>query len=256
MDIQSDDLDALREAKALLTHPGIAARITGLIGMPVEKGFAMLPDNWQGKIGRITQASLTKAVKTAVMTMKAAPGEAASSRWHQLMAAASGGIGGFFGLAALAVELPISTTIMLRSIADIARSEGEPIREIGSQLACLEVFALGGTDDGDDAGYFAVRAALSQAMRDAARHLSRRGLTDTGAPALVRLIVLISKRFGIQVSEKVAAQAIPAIGAAGGAVINTLFINHFQDVARGHFTVRRLERRYGHETIASVFEAL
>jgi hypothetical protein len=34
-------------------------------------------------------------------------------------------VGGGFGLAALPVELPISTIIMLRSIGDIARSEGE-----------------------------------------------------------------------------------------------------------------------------------
>jgi hypothetical protein len=41
--------------------------------------------------------------------------------------ATTGGVGGLFGLPALAIELPISTTIMLRSIADIARSEDEDI---------------------------------------------------------------------------------------------------------------------------------
>jgi hypothetical protein len=39
------------------------------------------------------------------------------------------------------------------------------------------------------------------------------------------------------------------IGAAGGAVVNALFMDHFQDVARGHFIVRRLERTYDHETV-------
>jgi hypothetical protein len=41
---------------------------------------------------------------------------------HKALAAASGAVGGGFGLAALPVELPISTIIMLRSIGDIARS--------------------------------------------------------------------------------------------------------------------------------------
>nr|WP_298017394.1 EcsC family protein [uncultured Castellaniella sp.] len=76
------------------------------------------------------------------------------------------------------------------------------------------------------------------------------------APAMVRLIAVIADRFGIQVAEKVAAQAVPALGTAGGALINTLFIDHFQDVARGHFIVRRLERRYGKEAVHAVYMAL
>jgi len=51
--------------------------------------------------------------------------------------------------------------------------------------------------------------------------------------------------FSIQVSEKAAAQAVPAIGAAGGAIINPLFIDQFQDMTYGHFIIRRLERKYG-----------
>ena len=40
---------------------------------------------------------------------------------------ASGAAGGAFGLATLPLELPVSTVIMLRSIADIAISEGEDL---------------------------------------------------------------------------------------------------------------------------------
>jgi len=58
------------------------------------------------------------------------------------------------------------------------------------------------------------------------------------------------------VSEKAAAQAVPAIGAAGGAIINTLFIDHFQDMARGHFVVRRLERKYGTKIVEETYKAI
>ena len=51
-------------------------------------------------------------------------------------------------------------------------------------------------------------------------------------------------------------QAVPAIGAAGGAAINLVFINHFQDMARGHFTVRRLERKYGAEVIQREYKEI
>jgi len=173
--------------------------------------------------------------------------------------ATTGGIGGFFGLPALAIELPISTTIMLRSIADIARSEDETLNKIESKIACIEVFALGGpsiSDDASESGYFAVRAGLAQYVTKTAEYIAQKGLTEEGAPALVRLIIQIAERFSIQVSEKAAAQAVPAIGAAGGAIINALFIDHFQDMARGHFIVRRLERKYGKEVVEETYNAV
>ena len=66
----------------------------------------------------------------------------------------------------------------------------------------------------------------------------------------------VATRFSVQVSEKAAAQAVPVIGAAGGALINTLFMSHFQDAARGHFVVRRLERLYGGEVVREAYAAL
>lgn len=259
MSIQAQDLIELKKAKALLENPGLAAKITHLLGTPIEKGFALLPNDWSIKIGEVTRTALSKAIHAAVFTMKDLPGEEASNAWHKLAVATSGGIGGFFGLPALAIELPISTTIMLRSIADIARSEDETINTIASKLACIEVFALGGTNFSDDAsetGYFAVRAALAQSVAKAAEHISQKGLAEKGAPALVRLIVQVAERFSIQVSEKAAAQSVPAIGAAGGAIINTLFIDHFQDMARGHFIVRRLERKYGKKRVEETYMTL
>lgn len=123
-------------------------------------------------------------------------------------------------------------------------------------MACLEVFALGGPgtdDDGSETGYFFVRAALSKAVSSAASHIAQRGVTQAGAPILAKMIVLVAERFSVQVSQKVAAQAVPVVGAAGGALINTLFIDHFQSMARGHFTVRRLERKYGRERVEKAY---
>jgi hypothetical protein len=173
-------------------------------------------------------------------------------RAHKFAAATSGAVGGAFGLFALSVELPISTTIMLRSVADIAKSEGENIRHIETRLACLTVFAMGGrtaSDDAAESGYFAARVAMAGAVSEASKFLAEKGMSKAGAPALIRLTSLIASRFGIVVSEKAAAQAIPIIGAASGALINTLFIEHFQNMARGHFIVRRLEKIHGAEPV-------
>lgn len=259
IEFPESDRKELQLAKKLLENPGVAAKVTNFIGAPIEKGLGLLPDKWKGSIGDVTQTALMKAFDTAIFTMKDLPGESSSNIWHKLGVAVSGGVGGFFGISAIAVELPISTTIMLRSIADIARNEGESISQIEVKLACLEVFALGGTsdsDDGTESGYYAVRAALAKSVADAAEFLATKTLTEGGAPVLVKFIAKVAERFSIQITEKAAAQAVPAIGAAGGAIINTIFMDHFQDMAKGHFVVRRLERKHGKELVQRIYQAL
>ncbi|MFW2366901.1 MAG: EcsC family protein [Desulforhopalus sp.] len=259
MDISQADLEDLHYAKSLLEHPGLAAKFVNIIGTPVEKGFDFLPSGWKNVVASSTQKALQVAVNSAVLTLGKATKPNAANTLHKLMAAGSGAAGGFWGLPALPLELPISTTIMLRSIADIGRSEGQSLKDPRVKLACIEVFALGGRSKDDDAvesGYFTIRSALAKVINEATQHLTRQGLNAKSSPVLIKLIAQISSRFGVQVSEKIAAQAIPIIGAAGGAVINTLFIDHFQAMARGHFIVLRLEQKYGREMVRQTYDAI
>jgi hypothetical protein len=259
MTISKPDLEDLKYAKSLMENPGLAAKITHIIGLPIEKGFDILPQGWAKVVASSTRKALQVAVNSAILTMKTTKKKKAANTLHTIMAAGSGAAGGFWGLPALPLELPISTTIMMRSIADIARSEGQLISDPRVKIACIEVFALGGPGTDDDAaetGYFAIRSGLAKAVNDAAQHLARKGLSEKSSPILVKLIAQISSRFGIQVSEKIAAQAIPVIGAAGGAIVNTLFIDHFQAMARGHFIVLRLEKKYGLEAVKQAYAAL
>lgn len=259
VELPDADREQLQVAKNILENPGFAAKITNAIGTPIEKGLGLLPDNWNKNISEIIKSALFKASSTVAFTMKDIPGKASSNKLHKLGAAVSGGVGGFFGITAIAIELPITTSIMIRSIADIARSEGESIATIETKLACLEVFALGGScnsDDGSESGYFAVRSTLAKSVADASNFLVNHKAADEGAPALVKLITKIAEKFEIEIAEKTIAQAIPAIGAAGGSLINTLFIDHFQDMARGHFIVRRLERTYGVDLVREIYNGL
>jgi len=251
-----EDKEELQLAKTLLENPGIAAKITNLIGRPVEKGFELLPADWQEKIGEVTTKTLLKVAEGTLLTMKDNSKKTTSNTWHKLGVVTSGGVGGFFGLPALIIELPISTSIMLRSITDIARSQGEEINTIESKLACLEVFALGGEskeDNSTDTGYFVVRSALAKSVSETAEFIASKGLIEEGSPILLKFVVKIAQRFGIQIGEKSAAQAMPIIGAAGGALINTLFIDHFQDMAKGHFIIRKLERKYDPDFIKKTY---
>ena len=246
-EITIEDREALRRAVKSLEHPSLAGRLTNLVGKPVELIGYTLPSFASKAIASATSKGLEAALKVALRTLRSSP------------ATASGAAGGTFGLAALPVELPVSTTIMLRSIADIARSEGEDLSDPEAALSCVEVFALGGragSADVSESGYFAVRGMLAKTVTEAARFVAERGVLKEGAPILLKFVTQVAARFGLVVTQKVAAQALPLVGALGGAAVNYAFIEHFQDVARGHFTVRRLERLYGKERIRSEYDLI
>jgi hypothetical protein len=258
MALDKQDIDDLKRAKELLENPGLAAKFSAVLGSPIEKGMKMLPSRWQATVHTATEAALMKALDFAVSSLGRKRTLKSNDKLHRFAAAASGAAGGAFGIAAIGIELPISTTLILRSIAEIAAAEGEDPRHVETKLACLTVFALGSTKDARDnaaeSGYFTARAALASAVSEATKYLAEKGLGKSGAPALVRLVALIASRFGIVVSQKTAAQMVPVIGAAGGAIINTLFIGHYQDMARGHFIVRRLEKIHGTEPVRIAYE--
>jgi hypothetical protein len=265
MTMQPADALALSNAVRALERPSVGARIANLVGSPIERLVAMLPARATALISGAARKAIHAALGLSLRTLAThdplATGTppSASNLWHKVASATSGAVGGAFGLAALAIELPVSTTIMMRSIADVARSEGADLADRQTQLECVMVLALGGSasnDDGAEVGYFAVREAMTRAVSSAAAHVARHGLTKEGAPALVRLIAMIAEHYSVNVTEKAAAQLVPLIGALGGAAVNTIFIDHFQSVAHGHFAVRRLERKYGEAVVREQYREL
>jgi len=259
MTLSPSEISDLKRAKTFLENPGLAAKVGNFVGTPIETMLKKLPETVIATVNDVTQKSIEKALDVALFTIDKNERGVSSNWWHKFAVGATGATGGLFGLPGLAIELPVSTTIMLRSIADIARSEGENLHSTDAKLQCLQVLALGGTsknDNGTEVGYFAARTALAKAISEAAAHVTKMGMSQHGAPAIVRLISQIASRFSIVVSEKAAAQAVPIVGALGGAVINTLFIDHFQDMGRGHFIVRRLERQHGQAEIRQIYDSL
>jgi hypothetical protein len=266
--LSSDDLAALRRAKEALESPSLTMKLASVVGAPIEKLMGRMPGAAQEKVDEATQLALKKCLQLALRTLgksspagslMAPPPDKPHNLMHKLAVATTGAAGGAFGLFALPVELPVTTTLMFRSICDIARSEGEDLTSIDTQLQCLTVLGMGGTsssDDDADFGYFIMRGALAQAVSKASSEIATKGFTAHGSAALLRLLNTIAARFSVQVSEQIAAKSIPAIGAVLGAMVNTVFIDHFQQVAHGHFTVRRLERQYGQETVEAAYQAI
>lgn len=245
-------------AHRILERTSFTTRLVDLLGAPIEKGLDMLPKKAHGVIMGATEKALRTALEVALMTLEKDRVATSRNLIHKLAMATTGGVGGAFGWASLPVELPISTTIMLRSIADVARSQGEDLKHPEARLACIEVFALGSHSkkDGSDASYLAIRAMLAQRVSEAAQYVAKKGTIDSGSPALTRFIGKVAERFSITVTDKAAAVMAPAIGAVGGAIVNTYFTGFYQEMALGHFIMRRLERKLGGEAVTEAYAQL
>lgn len=263
--ISPEDLAAIKSAKSSMEDIGMLMQGLNKLGERIDSGVKMIPQKQQLWLQKNVNNILMTMVKSNLATMeKGNSFKKPSPKVYKTLVTASGIISGALGAATgigtalFASELALSTNFIMRSIMDIARSEGEDLYDIETQLSCLQVFSLGGNskdDDGLETSYYTSKIALDNALKGATSYISKNGINGlnklllNSANPLMKLISTITSRFTIQVSEKFVAQAVPLIGAAGGGSINYLFINHFQKMAKAHFTIRRLERKYGQELV-------
>jgi hypothetical protein len=245
--IATADHAALKNAVRYLEGRNFAARLADYAGVPVNRVLGVLPKAVNKQLAGMVRGAVMKGLEVAVDTLDDKPPRSPAMGFSSFLAGVTGGVSGLFGFGALAFELPLTTTLMLRAIAEIAQHQGEDLSTLEARLACLEVFAYGSkrTDENLDVGYYAARALISKYSHDIAALALERGAIDASAPVVASLVGEIVSRFGLVVSDKVAAGALPILGAVGGATVNIVFMDHFQRVAHAHFTLRRLERTYG-----------
>lgn len=240
-----DEIAELAAAARVLESQSLAVRLASLVGSSVEALKAALPAMAQRGLDAVVRRALEAAMQAA---LKSAPGMNPTplpSNWlHRGLLAATGVAGGALGLPGTLLELPVSTTLILRQVAAVAEAAGEDLSDPAVQAECLKVFALGGNepaDDEADAGYFAVRLALAETLKGA--------VGKNLAAFLPGFLGAVASRFGVPVAVKLSAQAAPVVGAAAGAAVNLAFLEHFRGIAEAHFTVRKLERRWGAATV-------
>ena len=250
------DLAELAEAARILEGESFAMRLMRLFGGQARLIGRALPAPARKAIALATDAALKTALRVALRSLKTSAGTKPRNRLHQAAAAGAGALGGAFGIAATAVELPVSTTILLRSIAEIARENGEDLADPEAGLACLNVLAFGGEGEAGRSRYYDTRDQLAHGLAGVNFMLVKQGLAAELSPLLTPYLSRLGARFGVAVTEKLAAQAVPVIGAVGGAAVNAAFAQHFQAMARGHFAVRRLERKHGAEIVRLEYERL
>ncbi len=245
----TDDQAKIAEAAAILLDArGIVIRVSEWIGGRLhglgrhfaDLGPHLLGEEWQARYQSLVEGSLRNAYRVGTVGLSRPGQRRPRKRLNKLIAAATGGASGFLGLPGIAADLPVTTCLIMRAIADIARAHGEDLNAHDTRQACIEVFAFGGpelADEDVDIAYWTIRGSLSHA-------------------SLTLLIRQVAARFGLMLSQKYLAQTVPLLGAAAGTTLNYVFMDYYQKMAQVHFTLRELERRHDPNEVRACFHQL
>ena len=209
----------------------VADMLGGLFGSVVSAGWRGLkiPPTITHQLQSIAETALKRAFDLAILG-RAQTQWAANPATARTLAITTGAIGGFIGVAGFLPDATATTLLIMRNIAAIATEEGEDLDDEDGRAACLQVFALGSPGFGDDGagetGYWSARMIMH------------------GRPMSL-LLSEVAATYGVRLGQKFTSAIVPVVGAVSGAVVNSTFLDHYRNVARVHFTIRRLERSYG-----------
>lgn len=226
---------ARRQSKAT----GLLMKAINFVGGQVEDGLKLLPASARAQVDAAARMALTKSYEAASQSRTGVGVHVTGDRAHKLLATLSGAVGGLGGLATALAELPVSTTVIFRGVQGVAESYGEDPLSQETRMECLRVFGSGGpggVDDGVDTAFLGARLSLT-------------------GPAVQGLIGKIAPRFAAVLSQKLATQAVPVLGAAAGAGTNYAFTEYYTEMAHVHFGLRRLVRQHDVGQVTEVFHA-
>lgn len=215
----------------------VGMQVLNLIGGQAENLLERLPDRIKDQLEGATARALDVAMRAAQGSRGVVPDQ--KSWLNTALATAMGAAGGVGGLPSALAELPVTTTVLLRSIQGIAADYGYDPADPEVAKECLAIFASAGPlarDDGSDLGFLSARITLT-------------GATVHG------VIARIAPRLATVMGQKLATQTVPVLGAAAGAATNYAYTSYYQQMAHVHFGLRRLSGQSGQPREALV-EAL
>ena len=217
---------------------GVLMKAVNFVGGQVESGLRTLPKSVQAQIDRVARVALEKSFVLAARTRTGPVGRAVGTdRMHRIMGTVTGAVGGIAGVGTALAELPFAITIIFRAVQAVAEEHGEDPQSEETRLECLAVFGAGGPgtgDDGIDTSFIGARLSLT-------------------GPALHRLIAAVAPRFATMLSQKLASQSVPILGAIAGAGTNYAFVDYYLQMAHVHFGLRKLFRKHGEAAVTDEF---
>ncbi|MDK3019142.1 EcsC family protein [Pseudodonghicola flavimaris] len=214
------ELDRLAARYRAAGGPGL--RLLTRLGTSAEGLLERLPPPLRAGLGAATERALHMSMGAAERSRRLLPG--GSERGMSALTSVLGAAGGFAGLPGALVELPATTTVLLRAVQGVAAQHGFDPSARNVQFDCIQVLAAAGPlagDDGADLGFLSLR------------------LTLTG-PAMQRMIGTVAPRLAAALGQKLATQTVPVLGAVAGAGVNYTYSRYYQEMAHVHFGLRRL----------------
>lgn len=217
---------------------GMLMKAINFVGGQVEDTLALLPKSARSQIDDAARGALQKSYSWANKSRDGMLGKVVTSdKGHKILASISGALGGVGGLPTALAELPVATTMIFRAVQGVAEQYGEDPNAVETRLQCLAVFGAGGVgpdDDGVDTAFIGARLGI------------------TGA-AVNTLISNIAPKFATVLTQKLASQAVPVLGAAAGAGTNYAFTDYYVEMAHVHFGLRKLARIHGEDAVLDAF---
>ncbi|MFS4438676.1 EcsC family protein [Paracoccaceae bacterium GXU_MW_L88] len=236
--LTSADRDEIRAlAKRAKNANTLMMRAINAMGGQLENVLTALPGPVQRQMEGITATALETAYNAASRVGGRAPDLGKYS--HEAAVVMTGGVGGAAGLSAVAAELPVTTTLILRAIQRVAADHGFDPNDEAVRKECLKVLGAGGPgtgDDGVDTSFLTSRFAIH-------------------GTALREIIQKVAPRFALTMGQKLGAQTVPILGGVAGATINYAFINYYKNMAHIRFGLQALAREHDPQDIRSAFEA-
>jgi len=218
------DVDAEIEALArrYAKAGGIGIDLLNSLGAQADGLLQRLPQKAQDGLQDATVAALNHAMTAAHKSRDMVPDQAG---WlNSAVSAAMGAVGGMGGLPTALAELPVTTTLLLRVINGVAAEHGFDTSEENVRFDCVHVFTAAGPLDHDDSVEIAFLSA-------------RMALSGT---AMQAIIARVAPRLATVLGQKLAAQAVPVLGAVAGAATNYAYTSYYTDMAHVHFGLHRL----------------
>jgi len=224
-------------ARRQMRANGVLMSAINFVGGQVEDGLKMLPPGTRVQVDELARFALRRSFDVAARSRKGMGRDFGSDRMHKIIGTLCGALGGVGGLPTALAELPVATTVIFRAVHHVAVEYGEDAEAEETRAQCLAVFGAGGpgaADDGVNTAFIGARMSISGA-------------------AVNGLIRKVAPRFAAVLSQKLASQAVPLLGAAAGAGTNYAFVDYYVAMAHVHFGLRRLARRHGETAVTDEF---
>lgn len=235
---ETADLEIIQIAQQYRDASGVLMKFVNFVGGKAENALEALPDGMKDTIEAATAAAMQRCYEAAT-TVSGSAFVPATGMWaNKAFASLTGALGGLGGLPSTLVELPFSVTTIFTAIQKVAAQHGFDPQDPAIKLECISVFGSGGPLNDDDAiefSYLASRVAVNGTVVQA-------------------LIARYAPKLALVLSQKLAAQMVPVLGAVSGAGLNYTFISYFEEMAQVKFKLLKLAQQHGPERVREMFK--